>query len=152
MGGYGGWTIDNTFLVGAGAYWMTNGSHGDELQYFGGVVEWLQYAKRPIGFSIRGLVGGGTAELTAPFAVAQPRMTNDYYGRPYPTYPTPAYYIFHEDFFVAEPQASVLVNFSPTLRLNAGVGYQAVARADSLNSRIRGVSGSVALEVGLFER
>ena len=63
LGVYGGWMMDRTILIGAGGYWMTNGSHDQEMSYGGGVVEWLIHGDRRLGFSARALIGGGSASL-----------------------------------------------------------------------------------------
>ena len=53
-----------------------------------------------------------------------------------------------EGFFVAEPEANLLVNLTRHLRLTAGVGYRLIGGARSADDRLRGVSGGVALQIG----
>src|SRR5436190_126376 len=85
-GAYGGWVYDNTLLIGAGGYWMTNGSRDRDLQYGGAVVEWLQHADRALGFSVRGLVGWGTSELPGTvLRIVQPSPRSDRDGRRLPS-------------------------------------------------------------------
>src|SRR5947207_8228270 len=104
---------------------MTNGSHDRDLQYGGAVVEWLERADRPLGFSVRGLVGWGTSRLpgTVTRIVPAPRFDRD--GRRLPSSGTPTTttlpVVFHDDFFVFEPQANVLVRLTRLMRLNVGV-------------------------------
>jgi len=151
FGAYGGWVYDNTILFGAGGYWMTNGSHGRDLQYGGAVVEWLEGADRPFGFSVRGLVGWGTSELPGTITrVVQPAPRFDREGRRIvsPGTPTTVAVIFHDDFFVFEPQASALIRLTRLMRVNVGVGYRLTGGAEGLDDRLRGVSGSVGLQIG----
>src|SRR5262245_45674764 len=39
-GVYGGYLLEQTFLVGGAGYWLTNGSHDFEMAYGGAVVGW----------------------------------------------------------------------------------------------------------------
>ena len=59
---------------------------------------------------------------------------------------------YHEDFLVAEPQANVLLRVNQRVRVSVGAGYRAVAAAKRIDHRLRGSSGSVAVEIGLFSR
>jgi len=151
-GAYGGWVYDNTILIGAGGYWMTNGSHDRDLQYGGAVVEWLQHADRAFGFSVRGLVGWGTSELPGVTTrVVQPTPKFDRDNRRLPSGPpttTAVAVIFHDDFFVFEPQASALIRLTSLMRINVGVGYRLTDGSHGLDDRLHGVSGSVGLQIG----
>ena len=49
--------------------------------------------------------------------------------------------------FVAAPEAR-FTEITSRLRLDAGVGYRAIAGADLLHEQLRGVSGSIALRFG----
>jgi hypothetical protein len=150
-GAYGGWVYDNTILFGAGGYWMTNGSHSRGLQYGGAVVEWLQRADRAVGFSVRGLVGWGTSELPGTITrISQPTPKFDRDDRRLPSTPstTTVPVIFHEGFFVFEPQASALIRLNRLMRLNVGVGYRLTGGAEGLDDRIRGTTGSIGLQIG----
>jgi hypothetical protein len=53
-----------------------------------------------------------------------------------------------EDFFIAEPQVDAILALTKWLHLDAGVGYRLIGGADLLNHDIRGVSGSIALQLG----
>ena len=151
MGAYGGWVLDRTLLIGAGGYWLTNRSSAFKMAYGGAVVEWLIGTGKPVGFSARGLFGGGRATLpgTVNGFSNPPDRDND--GRQFPI-PGPYTVAFRERFFVAEPQANVLVRLTDRLRLNAGVGYRLIGGADSMNSRLRGATGSVGLQIGASNR
>ena len=149
-GTYGGWVIDNQLLIGAGADWLTDPSHRTrELAYGGGVVQWRRGVDRLFGFSVQGLVGGGSATATGNVSVVQFDRTDP--RRPTPVLTT-ARVPFREDFFVAEPSADVLVRLSSHIRLHAGGGYRAVAGARGLNDEIRGAVGNVAVEFGPSSR
>src|SRR6185295_1588730 len=67
LGGYGGWLTDNRFFVGGGWYFLLNPSHDHELNYGGLIVQWLEHTSGPIGFSVRGLIGGGYATTSQTF-------------------------------------------------------------------------------------
>src|SRR5207247_2100283 len=56
--------------------------------------------------------------------------------------------LFRDHFFVFEPQANALVRLTRLLRLDAGVGYRLIDGGDGLDRRLRGISGSVALQIG----
>ena len=49
---------------------------------------------------------------------------------------------------VFEPQADLIVRFADWMRLNVGIGYRTEAGADSYDDRLRGVTGSIALQFG----
>jgi hypothetical protein len=153
LGAYGGWVYDSTILIGAGGYWMTNGSNNHDLQYGGAVVEWLQHADRAFGFSVRGLVGWGTSRLPGTVSrIVEPTPRFDRDGRRLPSVNPPTTTIvpvvFHDDFFVFEPQASALIRVTRLMRINAGVGYRITDGAHGLDDRIHGVSGSIGLQIG----
>jgi hypothetical protein len=67
-GGYAGWVTDAAFLVGAGGYWLANGSDDREMAYGGLVLEWLARTDSRIGFGARTLLGGGTATIGFSYA------------------------------------------------------------------------------------
>ena|SRR5436190_9834231 len=146
-GAYGGWVFDNTLLIGGGGYWMTNGTKSRDLAYGGAVVEWMERADRAIGYSVRGLAGFGTSRLSGTidrFAPAQGRFDRD--GRQVPTGTLSV--VFRDHFFVFEPQANALVRLTRLMRIDVGVGYRLISGVDDVNRRLRGVSGSVALQIG----
>lgn len=53
-----------------------------------------------------------------------------------------------ENFFVAEPQANVLLTLTNWMRINAGVGYRLIGGTSLLDDRLHGVSGTVAIQFG----
>jgi hypothetical protein len=131
MGAYGGYVFGGQFLAGAGGYWQMDSTHGTHLTYFGPVFEWRMFHQRTVGLNLHGLVGGGW------------RFADFYPVYPAPVgYPVP-YGWYNQGFFLAEPEAQVVVRFASSLRLQGGVGYR-VTSADGLN----GVSGSISVQFG----
>ena len=151
-GVYAGWLADQTFFIGGGGYWLANRSHDRRMAYGGLVVGWLAGTDRRIGFGAKGLVGGGRATLTGSLAdFYDPR---DERGGPMPILvPIPDTRVrVRQDFFIAEPEANLLVNLSKHLRLTGGVGYRFIGGERgfrrSTRDRLRGATGSVALQIG----
>jgi hypothetical protein len=153
-GAYAGWLSDRTLFVGGGGYWLANRSRDRQMAYGGLVVGWFAGADRRVGFGAKGLVGGGRAtlvrtfgdifdygdrdvrrlEVSAPgFALLVPPHTN---------------VRVRDDFFVAEPEATVTVGLTRHLRLTAGAGYRLIAGARGARDRLDGATGSVALQIG----
>ena len=126
-------------LLGAGGYWQADSTSGVHLAYGGPVVEWRMLTDRTIGVNLHGLVGGGQLYADygyyryGPYDGHEPRRTRH-----------PYYYSGYGDvFFVAEPEAQIVVRFGPSIRLQGGVGY----RATSANG-LSGASGSVSVQFG----
>lgn len=163
-GVYGGVLVDGQWLIGAGGYWLANGSGGRGLSYGGGILGWSTPTERAVGLSVRTLVGWGEARL--PVTVTTPALTmpgypghigfggfGDYWrpGGPPLTIPPQTFQVrAYDSFFVAEPQADVLFRLASWGRLDAGVGYRAVGAAGPYDNRIRGITGSISLQVGNF--
>ena len=153
-GGYIGRITDNSWVIGGGGYFLTNRDDDFKLLYVGPVVEWIARADRRIGFGIRGLVGGGSATL--PLAVSEvfdPRVLASSHstrrGRGgFALIDPTARIAVRDDFFVAEPQANLLVNLSAGQRLVFGVGYRVVGSAPLLGDALNGVSGSISYQIG----
>jgi hypothetical protein len=163
VGGYAGWVTDRTFLVGGGAYWLANGHDGTEMAYGGLVLEWLARTDRRIGFGARGLIGGGDATLPVTYAywygpdmpvVGQPddvRFGGRHggkHGPPPPPTLADRRVLWSDTFFIAEPQANLLVNLTEWCRINAGVGYRFIGASNDFDDRLSGVSGTIAVQFG----
>jgi hypothetical protein len=170
LGVYGGWMMDRTFLIGAGGYWLTNGSYAREMSYGGAVLEWLLHGDRRLGFSARALIGGGSASLPGPvvqFPIATPfplplpsggvppwgqGPDNGFSGPwgPGSGGQGPASFAvrLHDGFFVAEPQLNVSWKVTHWLHVTAGGGYRLIAGTRNMDSRLSGASGSLSLQVG----
>ena len=156
-GAYAGWVTDNTLLVGGGGYWLANRSHDREMAYGGLVVGWLARTDHRFGFGAKALVGGGQSTLSS--TVGNIFDVRDDRGGPFGRQQLPAGRAvpqpitntrvrFHEGFFIAEPEANLLVKLTGRLRLTGGVGYRLVGGARGTDDRLRGVTGSVALQIG----
>ena len=163
VGGYAGWVTDRTFLVGGGAYWLANGHDGTEMAYGGLVLEWMARTDRRIGFGARALIGGGEATMPISYAVRYGRDTpvvvphddihfGGHHGDHGPGGPPPPLSngraLWSDTFFITEPQANLLVNLTDWCRLNAGVGYRLVGAANDIDDRLRGASGTIAVQFG----
>lgn len=162
-GGYVGWMTDRTWLVGAGGYWLASQDDDLTMAYGGLVVEWLARSSERIGFGVRGLVGGGRAtlgstigdyfgvdDLDLPRDDGRYRRANQWMrgGRESTMIDAETPLLVREYFFVAEPQASVIVHFTRWARLDVGVGYRLAAGAGSLDDELSGPSASIAIQFG----
>ena len=150
-GAYGGWLFDNHLLIGGAGYGLANGSRTRGMAYGGALVEWLADYNDWVSFGLRGLLGGGQATLPATITVTGYGYPFDHdwrTGMPTPV-PQTLQIAVRRDFFIFQPQADLRLKLANRIHLNWGVGYRAVAGAGSFNSQLRGVSGSVGLEVGL---
>ena len=145
VGAYGGYVFGGQLLVGAGGYWQANSTNGLRLAYGGPVLEWRIRRTETIGFNVHALIGAG--ELYADNYPVYRNVHIDVVGPhgavhvdngyPYMNYG-------HSDvFFVAEPEAQIVVRFGSSARLQGGIGYRATSR-DGLS----GVSGSIGLQFG----
>jgi hypothetical protein len=137
-GVYGGVTVGRGFLLGGGIYTRTNGSRNRGMTYGGAVVGWQLWSDQPVGLSLRGLFGPGRGTSTQTITLTDmDRHTVVSQTR-----------AFSSDFFVAEPQADLLFQFTKHLRLDIGGGYRLTSRSRFNNDRFSGASGSVALRIG----
>jgi hypothetical protein len=158
-GVYGGWLTDRTLFVGAGGYWLANRDDNFKMQYFGGVGSWTIGSHRKVGVSAGALVGGGSATLAKTYGdlfgdipAGAPGLDRDrrlsFRGRGGSPITAGTLVRVNEDFFIAEPRATAVVSLTKWLRLDAGVGYRLIGGADLLNEDLRGISGSIALQLG----
>jgi hypothetical protein len=165
IGAYGGWLSERTWLLGMGGYWLANNTHNEGMAYGGMVVQVLAHSDQRIGFAVKGLIGGGDATVTARYSdvygsqppYASPDVTFGHSNGPgHPSHPIPTpppitpntQLVFHEGFFIAEPQAQVMWNVSSNVRLTFGAGYRIIAGGDPVEDRLRGPIGSVSVEFG----
>jgi hypothetical protein len=154
-GGYLGRMTDNSWVVGGGAYFLTNRDDDFTLAYGGPVVEWLVRTDRRIGFGIRTLVGVGSATLPLPITdlvdqrvPASARHGTSRRGGSLRIVDPAATVAVRDDFFVAEPQLNLLLNLSPGQRIVFGLGYRATGSAPLLGDTLNGLSGSIAYQFG----
>jgi hypothetical protein len=157
-GAYAGWATDDTLLVGAGGYWLANQSKDREMAYGGLVVGWLARTNHRLGFGAKALVGGGQATLSNTLVgiVEGPEERDGPLGRrpssarEHPVLqPNAATRVrFHDGFFIVDPEANLLVNLTHRLRVTGGVGYRLISGARGTDDRLRGITGSLALQIG----
>ena len=159
-GAYGGRLIDNTLLLGGGAYWLTNDDRDFKLTYGGIVVGWQSREYGRIRFGGRGLAGAGTATLgfdaaALPlrdgirFGVTDPRVQAPMRGTAPPTQTIRAVrFIGRDDFFVVEPQANISARITNAIGVSCGVGYRETAYADVLRDRVNGPTANLAVQFG----
>ena len=158
-GAYGGWLTDHKLLIGGAGYWLANRDEDFEMQYFGGLARWTLGSERRVGVSFGALAGFGDAtlgrtygELFGDRGVPAPGPSRDRHlaMRGHAGTPVTADTLFrvNDDFFIVEPQVDALWRIMPWMRLDAGVGYRAIAGADYLHDQLRGVSGSIGLRFG----
>lgn len=157
FGAWGGYLHDKTWLFGAAGYWLPDTADGLEMSYGGAVVGWRAPSFGPVQFGVRALVGGGWA--TVPVAGVWPLPYDDSSDRrprhgvwPGPPPGTGYWAWFSDGFFVAEPQADVVVRLAPWLSLTGGVSYRWVdgENDEIFDDRLSGIAGSVALQFGVF--
>jgi hypothetical protein len=147
-GGYAGWLTDNTFFIGGGGYWLANDDRNRELAYGGLVLQWLSGVNRRVGYSVKGLVGGGEATLSQTRSqlvnVRDPRG-----GRDSVRTSVPVQVRTRSAFFVAEPGADALVRLTRHIRLTVGAGYRfTVAERGIDEDRLRGAVGTIGVQIG----
>lgn len=152
IGGYAGWLSDRRLLLGAAGYWLANGRRDQEFAYGGLVVGWTFNGGGRIGFGLRSLVGGGQATLSDDLTIT--RRTIQQAGRNQRGAvtigtTTSAYrYWYDQEFFIFEPQASVVFRVAGGVALDLGAGYRVIGAADGFEDRLRGATGSLAIRFG----
>ena len=159
-GVYGGYLLEQTFLVGGAGYWLTNGDHDFGMAYGGAVVGWTFHANRAISFGPRVLVGGGDATISStygrilnlpPGTVVGSRDVARFgssRGNPVrPPITSDTRVIVSDDFFITEPQANVLWRLNDWMRVDAGVSYRLTAGTE-FDDQLRGFAGMVAIRFG----
>ncbi len=158
LGAYGGWVAENGILLGGGGYFDLNDHSSVGMSYGGFVVGWSMPAGGAIRFGARALIGGGEANLPGTFTYTVPIGFGPHNGMPgfgpdhdhdltNPTTFTQHFH-YHQGFFVAEPQADVIVRLNNWIRFNAGVGYRVIGAANGAESDLRGIVGSFAVRFG----
>jgi len=164
-GGYAGWLTDDTIFFGGGGYWLANQASDRKMAYGGFVAQWFTRSDRTLGFGVKGLVGGGQATLGStlteifgfpPPTTRLPDLLNDprlsrIVGDLHPlpiggTTTLTTRFRQREAFFIAEPEIDVVVKLSKELRLTGGVGYRFIDAEARNDNRLRGASGSIALQ------
>jgi hypothetical protein len=162
---YGGWLIDHKLLLGGGGYFLTNRSDDFKMTYGGFVVEYFVRSDQLVNFSIKGLLGAGNATIPSGFGRFREILPFDIpqIGIPFgnrseargPRFPInfpifpglPAFDPIDEGFFVAEPEASIMLNITDTFRIGFGGGYRFIGGAGRTRDRLDGFTASVTLKL-----
>jgi hypothetical protein len=153
VGASAGWLTDETFFIGGGGYWLAKSHSGDRDMGYGGlVVQWLVRAKEPIGFSVKGLVGGGATRSSETISqvIRVPDLRGGRFDSRQPVTSTISSARFRTEtgFFVAEPEVDLLIRLTGRMRLTAGAGYRLIAAEHGDDGRLRGAVGSLGLQIG----
>jgi hypothetical protein len=153
VGASAGWVTDRTFFIGGGGYWLANPRDDRRLGYGGVVVQWLVGASDPIGFTVKGLFGGGLSRTTTsvtelvPARISLPQHPIDV-DRFVPT----TFRVRSErGFVIAEPEIDALVRISSRVRVTVGAGYRftgADRRGPGVSDQLNGAVGTIGLQVG----
>lgn len=152
-GVYAGWLTDRTLFIGGGGYWLTNRDDDFKVAYGGPIIAVMARADRKLAFGARTLIGFGNATLSDTYGALvgeQIRFgTSQRTARGVRRGPNESTLVaFDDNFFVAEPQVNALWKITNWLGVDAGVGYRLIAGSELLDDRLRGLSGSIALQFG----
>ena len=164
-GAYGGWLINKKLLLGGGGYTLTNGADDFKMTYGGFVLEYFFQPNRLVNFSVKGLVGGGKATLRGPFKnrpypvplQIEETLTRFGLGNQrgrgpgmpfiFPPFPIRSLEEIEESFFIAEPEANVVLNVTEMIRIGFGGGYRLIGGAGRINDRLDGWTANVNLKL-----
>ena len=143
-GGYAGWLAEDTLLVGGALYHLVSGPNEAELTYGGLVVGWSTPAEHRIQFGARGLVGVGRSELG--FDVPRVARFGSRRGAGGAPAATTVRLRGRDDFFVFEPQLTLVTKVNDHIGVTWGAGYRLTGYTQFADDRLGGVTGSVALQ------
>lgn len=172
-GVYGGWLIDRKLLLGGGGYFLTNRSDDFKMQYGGFVAEYFFRSDQLVNFSVKGLIGGGTATLAGirgdfddlddfleDLGIEVPvniRLRGRGFDLPslrrlpgfplLPELPFPIFDDVDETFFIAEPEFNLNLNITEKLRVGFGGGYRFIGGAGRIGERLDGFTANAALKL-----
>jgi hypothetical protein len=132
------------------------------MTYGGFVVEYFVRSDRLVNFSVKGLIGGGEATLRSGLGrflkidlpIDIPQIGNRFGSRGlrlpanFPIFPEfPELGSIDEGFFIAEPEASVMLNITEKFRIAFGGGYRFIGGAGRSADRLKGFTANVALKL-----
>ena len=171
-GFYGGWLINQKFLIGGAAYFQTNGGNESDMKYGGAVLEYFFNPLSVANISVRGLVGGGTATLNrfrldglpflggrfpvrGNFGSGNLGLGNTNLGNlaerlggrfPFEGIDLDGRLEVKEAFLVMEPEVNVTLNVTEKFRLGFGGGYRFIGAAGRFDDRLEGFTANVAAQ------
>ena len=123
LGGYGGFLINPTFMIGGGGYNLV-GRDSEVLMGYGGVVlEVMAPSISPINASANVLIGGGNVDFVNVSA---------------------------HNVLLVEPAVNLEVIVTKRIRIGLGASYRSVTGAGGRNSDLGGASGNLILKFGRF--
>jgi hypothetical protein len=149
-GSYAAWMTENTLFAGGAAYSVANRSDDFKLTYGGLVAGWTLLPDRRIQFGTRALVrlGRATAGTGVEFArFGRGRRGTRVSTRP-EAVPETVRFRVRDDFFVFEPQLTMVTRLRNHVAVNVGAGDRATAYADRLDDRLNGGTGSIGVQLG----
>jgi len=148
VGGYGGWLINHSFMIGGGGYGLTNNItpgleakriYGDDTRitfgYGGLVLEYIGNSNKLVHYSISTLIGGG--------GIMYGKKMNGYNWDERVNYAV----------FVAEANLAAELNVTTFFRINAGIGYRFVSDTEIVglkNSDLSAPSINLTFKFGKF--
>lgn len=164
VGGYGGWLIDHTLMLGAGGYGLATDIRAErsaellydvpaarplylDLGYGGGIVELILRSNDLVHAYANLLVGAGAVSYRRSWREIGLHDTryndeDDYH------------YGGYDAFFVLEPSVNLELNVTTWMRASAGVSYRYVTGIGMLNgvsnADLTGLSGQLTLKFGAF--
>ena len=151
-GVYAGWLTDRTIFIGGGGYWMANRDDDFKVAYGGPIIGVVAHADRKLAFGARTLLGVGNGTLSDTYRVLVGEQIRFGTGGRTPGnrrgFNESTLVAFDDNFFVAEPQVNAVWKITNWLGVDAGVGYRLIAGSELLDDRLRGLSGSIALQFG----
>ena len=171
-GVYGGWLINQQLLIGGGGYFQTNESDVSGMKYGGAVLEYFVNPSRMVNFSVRGLLGGGTATINR-FWFGRFPILNDFdnlddvfsdldfprinlgnigrrfrRGRPgFDGIDLNEVLEVDQTFLVAEPEANMTLNVTEKFRIGLGAGYRFIGAANGFENRLAGFTASLSAQI-----
>jgi hypothetical protein len=145
VGGEAAWVVDDTIGIGGAGYWLANNSRGRRMAYGGLTLRWLARGSERFDYGVRALIGGGEATLGNTVVELLPVRVPG--SNLLTRQPVTVSVLDRENFFIAEPEANAAFRVLPHLRVSGGVGYRLIASAGRDNSRLRGVTGTVGVQL-----
>ncbi len=158
VGGYGGWLINHTFMIGGGGYGLVNKIKGDqsaqnayqvytdrpvniEFGYGGVVFEYIHNSNSLIHFAFSTLIGAGGVTYNE-------RDYDDWDWDDHHNDERP-----NDAFFVAEPEIKAELNVASFFRINVGGSYRFISGVNLVglkNSDLSGPSANITFKFGKF--